>query len=173
MKIRPVTARNPKVGSPVKLPFVLPEGFILVIDTRESQEDPLFLPHPLKGLTIVRDTLETGDYSVRGFENQVAIERKKLYDLLKCLGQERDRFRKEMDRLKGFEWKAVVVESTEDSLLYQHHDFSLMDPNSVRASIVSINIRFGIQFYYQPEREKLERWILDHLIKFFNVKRLG
>lgn len=173
MKIRPITTRNPKVGSPVHFTFSLLEDFILVVDTRESQEDPLFLPHPLKGLTIVRDTLETGDYSIRGFENQVAIERKKPYDLLTCLGKERDRFKREIERLKEFEWKAIVVESTEDSLLYQYHDFSLMNPNSVRQSICSIEIRFNIPFYFNPDREKLERWILDHLLKFYRVKREG
>jgi ERCC4-type nuclease len=173
MKIKPLVKSNPKAGTPVKFGFTFPEGFILVLDTREATEDPLFLPRPYKGLTIVRDTLSTGDYSIRGFESQIAVERKKLYDLLNCLGKDRDRFKREMQRLQEYEWKAVAVETSEDELLYQHHDFSLMDPNSVRQSIVSIEIRFGVPFYFNPSREKLERWILDHLIKFYRIKREG
>ena len=121
---------------------------------------------------MVRDTLPVGDYSIRGWENQVAVERKTISDLLGCLGNDRERFKRELEKLKVYEWKAISVEGTEDEL-FQFHDFSLMDPNSVRQSVVSINIRYGVQFYFNSKRLSIERWILDHLIKFFRVKREG
>ena len=85
MKIKPVTRSiNPKVGRPVKFLFKIPEDFILVIDSNES-DDPLFLPHPPKGLTMIMRKLETADYSIKGFEDKVGVERKKIPDLLACL----------------------------------------------------------------------------------------
>jgi len=170
MKIRPKVKFNPKAGQPVKFSFDFPSNFILIIDTREVA--PLFLEHPPKGLVMVRDTLPVGDYSIRGWENQVAVERKTISDLLGCLGNDRERFKRELEKLKVYEWKAISVEGTEDEL-FQFHDFSLMDPNSVRQSVVSINIRYGVQFYFNSKRLSIERWILDHLIKFFRVKREG
>ena len=171
MKIHPRTKLNPKAGRPFTFKFDFPQGFILVIDSNES-DDPLFLPHPPKKLILIMEGLETGDYSVKGFESEVTIERKKIPDLLKCLGGDRERFRKEIERMKVMEWKAIAIQGSE-SELYQYHDFSQMEPENVRQQIVSINIRHGIQFYFNPSREGLERWILDHLIKFFRVKREG
>ena len=62
------------------------EGITAVVDTREQR--PLDLT-PLKS---VPGTLATGDYSVRGLEHVVAIERKSLDDLLGCIGRDRARF---------------------------------------------------------------------------------
>jgi DNA excision repair protein ERCC-4 len=168
MKIRPLTRHNPKAGQTVKFKYDFPDGFLIVIDTREQA--PLFTQSLPKGLVVVRDTLDAGDYSIRGFERQIAVERKTIGDLLGCLGNDRDRFKRELEKLKSYEWRAICVEGTEDEL-FQFHDFSLMNPNSVRGSVVSINIRYGIQFYFSSKRSNIERWVLDHLLKFFRVKR--
>uniref|UniRef100_A0A6M3LR84 Putative nuclease n=1 Tax=viral metagenome TaxID=1070528 RepID=A0A6M3LR84_9ZZZZ len=171
MKIIPRTKLNPKAGQNFKFTFDIPMGFTLVIDTREQA--PLFATGSLpKGLLVVRDTLSVGDYSVRGFESQIAVERKTIYDLLTCLGNERERFKRELEKLKDYEWRSIVLEGTEEELL-QFHDFSLMHPESVRQSVVSINIRYGIQFYFSPKRSSIERWVLDHFIKFYRIKREG
>jgi len=170
MKIRPLTKRNPKAGKSIKFTFDFPDGFVVVIDTRE--QSPLFAESLPKGLVIVRDSLEVGDYSVRGFENQITIERKTISDLLGCLTHDRERFKRELEKLRAYKWKAVCLEGTEDELL-QFNDFSLIHPNSTRQSVVSINIRYGIQFYFSSKRSNIERWVLDHLIKFYLVKREG
>ena len=67
MKIHPRIKFNPKAGQIVKFTFDFPKGFIIVIDTREQA--PLFIGSLPRGLLIVRDTLDVGDYSVRGFEH--------------------------------------------------------------------------------------------------------
>lgn len=93
--------------SPIKLPAELrPESITAVIDSREQ------LPLNLSPLQTVRATLTTGDYSLVGLENHVAIERKSLGDLLSCVGGERERFNREVQRLLGYEVRALVVEST-------------------------------------------------------------
>ena len=57
----------------------------------------MFLHAPPKGLTIVRDKLDIGDYSVRGFEREIVIERKSLGDLYgSCFG-DWPRFLTELD----------------------------------------------------------------------------
>ena len=60
----------------------------------------------------LRGTLATGDYSLKGLEDVVAIERKSLSDLLACVGRERKRFDREVQRLLGYSVRAIVVEST-------------------------------------------------------------
>jgi DNA excision repair protein ERCC-4 len=82
-----------------------------VIDTRE--QNPLSLEYK-KGekLATVNGTLYTGDYSLRGLEDYVAIERKSLDDMMGCIGKGRERFERELLRLRGYEVKAIVVEAT-------------------------------------------------------------
>jgi len=82
-----------------------PEQLTAIVDTRE--QTPLDLS-PLKTQT---GTLTTGDYSLAGLESVVAIERKSLSDLLGCIGRERERFDREVQRLLAYPVRALVVET--------------------------------------------------------------
>jgi DNA excision repair protein ERCC-4 len=82
------------------------ESVTAIIDTREQS------PLDLAPLRTVADTLATGDYSVAGLESVVAVERKSLPDLLGCIGQDRERFEREIVRLLGYPCRAIVVESS-------------------------------------------------------------
>jgi DNA excision repair protein ERCC-4 len=88
------------------IPAELPQSSVIaLVDTRE--QDRLNLD-PLKCEIA---TLTTGDYSVRGLEHVIAIERKSLPDLLACVGQERERFDREIQRMLAYPVRALVVES--------------------------------------------------------------
>lgn len=77
-----------------------------VTDTRE--QNPLSLS-PLK---VVTDSLITGDYSVRGLENVITVERKSLQDLVMCVGRERKRFDREIHRMLAYPARLLVIEAT-------------------------------------------------------------
>lgn len=86
------------------------DGIIAVIDSREQK--PLNLEiKPGEVLSSTKGTLYTGDYSIRGLEDHVAIERKSLDDLMGCIGKGRERFEKEIVRMRGYQVKGIVVES--------------------------------------------------------------
>ncbi len=91
----------------MKLPSQLaPESVIALVDTREQ------LPLDLTPLRMEPSTLATGDYTVKGLESVVAIERKGLDDLLACVGRERDRFDREVIRLLAYPVRVLVVEAS-------------------------------------------------------------
>ncbi len=91
----------------MKLPAELkPEAILAIIDTREQR------PLDLSPLKTTLGTLATGDYSVSGLEHVVAVERKSLPDLVACVGVERERFDREVQRLLAYPVRALVVEST-------------------------------------------------------------
>lgn len=98
-----VERQRPRNPLPAEL---RPEQVVAVVDTREQ------LPLDLSPLAVEVGTLTTGDYSVRGLENVIAIERKSLSDLLGCIGQERERFDREVLRLLAYPCRAIVIEST-------------------------------------------------------------
>ena len=93
--------------SEIRLPAELPtDRLTAIIDTREQ------LPLDLSPLTCEVGTLPTGDYSLRGLEASVVVERKSLGDLVACCGRERDRFQRELDRLRAYPHKLLLVESS-------------------------------------------------------------
>ena len=152
-------------------PITFPDGFILVIDTRE--QEPLFR-RPPKGLVTVRQTLHNGDYSIKGFEDRFAVERKKISDLYSYLGKESARTIEKLKRLREYEWAALVIEADEATVLQTSPDaaiFGKMHPEAIRARLVSIEVRYGIHIYYNKSRNSISRWLLDRAVKFYNVRR--
>jgi ERCC4-type nuclease len=143
-------------------PFRIPDGLVLIVDTRE--QSPLFTR--TKGLTTIRDTLHDGDYSIKGFTDQFAIERKQASDLYSYIGKERKKTVKKLQRLMEFDFAALVVEESFDSLMLQS-PYSSISPETVRQFLVSLNIRFGIHFFLSSKRKNLEMYILDRAIKFY------
>lgn len=165
MKIKPSGIR--KV---IKQDYVIPDGFVLIIDTRE--QDSLFRKPP-KGLLVVRDTLKSGDYSCKGFENDIAIERKGLNDFYGSIGKGRDRFRGELERLKSYQWSGLVIEAEEHAVLSANSMYTAMHPSAIRQTIVSIQLRYRLCVYYAKTRADAERWCLDRLLYFYKLKRQG
>jgi ERCC4-type nuclease len=93
--------------------------------------------------TVERVTLPTGDYSIAGFTDRVAIERKSLPDLVMCVGPERERFLDEMRRLRSYDVRAVVVEASVDDVL-AHAYRSNTAPQSVIGTTVAIWADYGV-----------------------------
>lgn len=160
-----------KVGTMPEFKHDYPEGFILVADTRE-QTTGLFVPKSPKGLVLVRDTLETGDYSVRGFENSIAIETKEVSDFIHCCGADRERFQNQLDRLSKLERKWLLIRGTEEECL-SYQPYTQLHPNHIRGALTSIEVRYGIPVHFASTRKAAERWVLDILIKFYRIKRGG
>jgi ERCC4-type nuclease len=165
------TTDDPKVGTMPEFQFTYPEGFILVADTRE-QTTGLFVPKSPKGLVLVRDTLATGDYSIRGFEGTIVIERKEVSDFIHCCGADRERFQDQLTRLKELERKWLLIEGTEEDCL-SFQPYSQMHPNHIRGALASIEVRYGIPVHFSRTRKDAERWVLDVLIKFYRIRREG
>ncbi len=82
---------------------------VILIDTREQAPWAFTL-------TTEPATLDAGDYSIKGLERLVAVERKSLPDLLGCVGRDRDRFKRELQRMRGYRFRTLVVEATMSEL---------------------------------------------------------
>lgn len=123
-----------------------PEDITAIIDTREK------VPWQLSPILSTMGTLTTGDYSVKGLEHMIAIERKSLPDLLMCIGKERERFEKEIQRLLAYPSRAIIVESKWEYFVSGDWPVlgirSLVNPSSAMGSVLGwiergIPILFG------------------------------
>ena len=121
----------------------------IIVDTREQR------PYRLEGyddVTITTGTIPTGDYSIVGFEDRVAVERKSLPDLVGCLiGEQRKRFERELARARHLEFFAVVVEANLADVLAGRY-VSKMVPAAVLQSVIAFMVRYGHSFILAQDR---------------------
>ena len=100
--------------------------FSIVVDTREQK------PYLFKGNTTIVHGLRTGDYSIDGYEDYVAVERKSLEDYYGCLSANRKRFELALDRLSRIRFSSIVLESSLTKLnsrfMYGNGKWSLISP---------------------------------------------
>lgn len=87
-------------------------------------------------------TLQSGDYSLIGYQDQVAIERKSFEDLFSTLGQGRERFVRELERLNEMDFAAVVCEVGWREVAFHRPVHSRMSSKSVVRSILAWSQRY-------------------------------
>jgi ERCC4-type nuclease len=90
--------------------------------------------------------LKTGDYTLEGFEDRICVERKQLSDLFQCCGNERDRFRAEVQRMSEMEHAFIVIEADTREAWRPSEFFanwkSKVRPRSVEGTLVSWSLRY-------------------------------
>jgi len=129
---------------------------IVVIDTREQT------PLVFTNLPSVPGTLTSGDYAPRGLEHLCAIERKSAADLVASVTHERERFERELHRLRGMRFARVIVTASRESIasgLYR----SNANPRAVLASCDTFEVRYNIPFVFVEDdvaaAALVERWV--------------
>ena len=131
----------------------------MVQDTREQS------PWIFEGLTqrknkqdiplaveVVVDTLQTGDYSIRGHEHRITIERKSSHDLIGTVSHDRDRFVRELERMAEMPHSFVVVESEWQSVLLDCWTTTNYNPKSLDSSILAWQLKYPTQWLFRPNK---------------------
>lgn len=142
----------------------------VVADTREQAPYSFAGAACYEGTTVETGTLQTGDYSIRGLEGLVAVERKALPDLVACLGRERDRFVRELERGRGLDAFAVVVEGSFMELSQGQYR-SQLNPHAAVQSIASFMARWRIPFLFAGSRPAAEYAVWSFLRQYLEGKR--
>ena len=140
---------------------------MLVVDTREQR--PLFKPSSW----VVDEKLDQGDYSIRGFEDRVVIERKGLGDLYGSLGKGRKRFEREIQRIQGYQWWGLLVEGSEKKMYDSIESYSSLHPNSLYHSLASLEVQTQCHIYYARDRRVGKEWVLSRLTRLYRYLREG
>jgi len=120
----------------------------IIADTRE------LAPYTFTNydVEIVKAGLPAGDYSLPGAESVVAIERKTVDDLVGCLmGKDRERFARELARLRPYVLAAVVCECTLEDISRARY-VSNMKPQAALQSIIAMQVRYGVPLVWAGNR---------------------
>ena len=135
------------------------DGPIIIIDSNEQ------LPYKFRAPSI-RAKLPTGDYSIEGFEDKIAIERKEINDLIGCLTGGRDRFERELARGVAMDYFAVVVECSFSDIVSGNYR-SKMTPKSAIQSILAFSVRYRLPFFFTENRQYSARVTESLLLKYW------
>ena len=135
----------------------------MIIDTRE-QNPYSFSRYDCECIT---STLNVGDYSLAGFEDRAAIERKSLVDLIGCLmGSNRERFERELSKLRFYDLAAVVVEASLEDVTKGRYR-SELKPHAALQSVLAFQVRYRVPFVWAGNREGGEYTTFSLLEKYF------
>ncbi len=127
----------------------------IVIDTREQT------PLSFRTLKSVPGTITTGDYSVLGAEELFSVERKSIQDLVMSVTSERDRFERELHRLRGYRFKRLLIVGKQEDVL-EHRYRSKALPKSVIHTLQAFEVRYDVPVIWADDAtvaaECVERW---------------
>jgi ERCC4-type nuclease len=138
------------------------KDFIIYRDTREQNPWKFIARKPCLGMEDKK--LDTGDYTISGFEDRVVIERKaSSAELANNLTHDWKRFQKELKRLIHFDHSLIVCEFTlEDLLDYPKH--SGIPPalwkkirirgNYLLRKILEIELEYGVRCIWAGNRAR-------------------
>lgn len=127
---------------------------MILMDSREQRPFAFSGPR-YEGVAVETGTLAVGDYSLAGLTDRVAVERKELSDLVQCLGRERERFERELQRGAALDAFAVVVEAAWVDLAGGRYR-SRLNPHAACQSVAAFMARYRAPFLFAGSRAAAE-----------------
>jgi ERCC4-type nuclease len=140
----------------------------LIEDSRE--QTPLSFTK-FSGVSIIRQGLKTGDYSIQGYEDAICFERKSVQDLVGTLIGGHERFLREMERMKDFEIKYILVEHS-PSIVYHYcntHGWQNKFDILIQ-SLLAYAYHYQVRVRFCKDREDMAKYIVTKAREFLKGK---
>lgn len=139
----------------------------LIIDTREQEPLPFEADDTFDEI-IVRG-LKVGDYSIAGFEDSIAIDRKNPLDFFGTLTGDHERFRRECERAKCMDYFGILVEAPFSTIRDKKfpQSFRTRMRGDVTIGIaMSLKLKHGVDVVFVRDRAEAMSYI-RHLFKAY------
>lgn len=136
---------------------------VVIIDSREQR------PLGIEAYPTIDQGLPVGDYGILGFSDwnnpAFIVERKSLDDLVGSLTEGRERFLKEIEKMRQFRFRAVLIEGTVDQVGLGQY-VSQATPQSILASLDAIAVRANVHLFWCGDASGAARQ-LERLVRQF------
>lgn len=119
------------------------------------------------GYESTRATLPTGDYSLLGYENLIAVERKNHSDAWGCVASERKRFERCLDRLSQLDRSAIVIESSMAEFVIAPPQIKRVNAATAIGSYISWSTKYRVPVFFAENRQWGERVTLRILAAYY------
>lgn len=140
----------------------------IIFDTRE--QDGLDFSK-FRDVDVVRQGLKTGDYSLVGHEDEICFERKSVADLVGTLIGGHERFLREMDRMKNFKIKYILVEQSAGAVyrycskLGWEYKF-----DTIMQSLLAYAYHYQVRVRFCKDRDDMAQYIVKKSKEFLKEK---
>lgn len=135
----------------------------ILVDSREQ------LPLDIQAYPTEVVGLPVGDYGIRGFSDWTnpafIIERKSLSDLIGSLTSGRERYMREIEKMRQFQFAAIVIEATEWEVERWEYQ-SKTTPQSILQSLAAISVRTNVHVIWAMDRPGAVKHI-ERLVRQF------
>lgn len=147
-------------------------NFHIIIDTREQQ--PWSFDHHV----VSSHKLDTGDYSVRGLENILCIERKKSVSEIANNITEK-RFKDVIGRMAQYKYSFLLLEFEFDNILSypvgsnvpkKMWDKIKISPNFIIKHLVELQVFFNIKVLFCGSPSNAEKMALSIMKKVYEIE---
>jgi len=141
----------------------LPKLPTLIVDTRER------IPFDYEGdedfEAIVHTKLDAGDYSIKGIEHLIVIERKMNADeLFNNFTQNKERIYAEFERLRGHKIKIMMIEQSCEDIMNPHNYYvnkkglnkraASMPVAVVASNLNTLMVEYGVQVIFAGSKAR-------------------
>lgn len=138
----------------------------IVIDNREKKPYS-FSP----GIPTLRKKLLTGDYSIEGYENAIAVERKSLADFVNTVIHSQTNFSEELKRLSKMLCPLIIVEANAEDLWDKNKYKSKIAPESLWKLAMSLSSKWGIPVFYFSNRQLARHSLEVYLCQWWDKEQ--
>ena len=145
---------------------------IIIVDSREKT--PLYFRKSVNLESVVVKKLDVGDYSIEGYEDKIAIERKSPNDLFQTLGKGHKRFKRELERAKDYEYFVILVECSLTTVLNKEFEgahYCGMMGDTIVQICYTLKLKYGIDVIFcngKSEAVSFVRQIFKAFLKLQN-----
>ena len=144
------------------------EPLTIITDSREQRE---LVFSRFKGVATIRQGLKTGDYSIAGFQNSYCIERKSVEDLVSTLIGGHERFLRELDRMRDFDEKYILVEHTPTILFnYCRNHGWQRKFDTIIQSLLAYACHYDVRVRFCKDREDMAQYIVKKSREYIEKK---
>jgi ERCC4-type nuclease len=150
-------------------------GITILYDTREKT------PWTGKELgpefQFIKTTLTTGDYTIKGMEKHLRIERKASISELEnnlSTKKNRERFNRAMKRLGEYPYRCLII--TDDaSTIYLRRYRSQMTADMMAKLLADVSINYGVPlFFISKDDRPTSKWFIRTIFKnYYNAYKTG
>lgn len=124
-----------------------------------------------RGVETARQGLKTGDYSIVGYEDSVCFERKSVQDLVGTLIGGHERFLRELERMRNFDEKYILVEHT-PTILFNYclkHGWQKKFDTIIQ-SLLAYACHYDVRVRFCKDREDMAQYIVKKSREYIEKK---
>jgi len=148
--------------------------FTIIRDTREKKGKGWNFRASANCAGVEIEKLDVGDYTVKGLEDVLMIERKTIGDLWNTLGRavSYKRFLREMKRAENHKMKFLIIEGTLADI-DRGYRYSQVPVANIHAKLVSLQLKHNLHIIFAGRIDRARAYVRQLLDKMFRYHEEG